>query len=61
MQKAKIEREKKFRESTIKMNREIIMENVSAILIKHVLAAELYINTPSEGAMLFNESNFIQY
>jgi len=34
------------------------MENVSTIIIKHILAAELYISTPTEGASLFNESNF---
>ena len=35
-----------------------MMENVSAIILKHILAAELYINTPTEGASLFKESNF---
>ena len=35
-----------------------MMENVSALIIKHILSAELYINTPTEGASLFNESNF---
>ena len=29
------------------MNREELMENVSAILIKHILLAELYINPPT--------------
>ena len=40
------------------MNREEQMENVSAILIKHILLAELYVNPPSQGANLFKESNF---
>ena len=35
-----------------------MMENVCTIIIKHILAAELYISTPTEGASLFNESNF---
>jgi hypothetical protein len=34
------------------------MEMVSAILIKHILLAEIYINHPSQGASLFKESNF---
>ena len=42
----------------LKLNKDQMMENVSTIIIKHVLAAELYINTPTEGASLFNESNF---
>ena len=53
------EREQKFRmNEDIKLNREQMMENVSSIIIKHILAAELYINKPTEGASLFNESNF---
>lgn len=43
------------------MDREAMMENVAAMIIKHVLSAELYINAPTEGASLFNESNFIRY
>lgn len=35
-----------------------MMENVSAILIKHIFTAELYITKPTEGASLFIESNF---
>lgn len=59
MQQVKIERERKFRDNEdIKLNREQMMENVSSIIIKHILAAELYINKPTEGASLFNESNF---
>lgn len=42
----------------IKLNREQMMENISAFIIKHIFAAELYINPPTEGASLFNESNF---
>ena len=54
-------RQKKFRmNEEIKMNREQMMENVCTIIIKHILAAELYINKPTEGASLFNESNFIR-
>lgn len=34
------------------------MENVSAIIHKHIYFAELYISVPTEGAALFNESNF---
>ena len=41
------------------MDREAMMENVAALIIKHVLSAELYISAPTEGASLFNESNFI--
>ena len=40
------------------MNREELMENVSGLLIKHILSAELYVNPPSQGASLFKESNF---
>ncbi len=36
------------------------MEKVAAITIKHILAAELYIKAPTEGASLFNESNFVK-
>jgi len=42
----------------LKKNRELMMENVSSIIIKHILAAELYITTPTEGASLFSEANF---
>ena len=42
----------------IKLNREQMMENVSSLILKHILAAELYITMPTEGASLFNESNF---
>jgi hypothetical protein len=42
----------------VKLNREQMMENVSAIIHKHIMAAELYINKPTEGASLFKESNF---
>lgn len=59
MAKMKEEREKKLRQNDdIKLGREQMMENVSTIIIKHILAAELYITTPTEGASLFNESNF---
>ena len=34
------------------------MENVASLILKHILAAELYITVPTEGASLFNESNF---
>lgn len=42
----------------IKLNRDQLMENVACIVTKHILAAELYIHTPTEGASLFNDSNF---
>ena len=59
MEKAKQQREKKFRQNEdIKLNREQMIENVSHIIMKHIYAAELYINTPTQGASLFNESNF---
>jgi len=59
MAKMKEEREEKLRQNEdIKLGREQMMENVSTIIIKHILAAELYITTPTEGASLFNESNF---
>lgn len=62
LKKAREQREKKFRNNVeIKMNREVMMENVATLIIKHVLSAELYINAPTEGASLFNESNFIRY
>ena len=35
-----------------------MMENVCKIIIKHIFAAEHFIKTPTEGASLFNESNF---
>lgn len=41
-----------------KINREQMMANISVIIIKHIFAAEMYINTPTEGASLFNEANF---
>ena len=37
-----------------------MLENVAAIIIKHILTAEIYIGKPSEGAQLFNESNQIR-
>lgn len=59
MAKMKEERDRKLRQNEdIKLNREQMMENVSTLIIKHILAAELYITTPTEGASLFNESNF---
>ena len=62
LKKAREAREMKFRNNVeIKMDREAMMENVAALIIKHVLSAELYINAPTEGASLFNESNFIRY
>jgi hypothetical protein len=55
----KIQREKKLRmNEEVKLNREQMMENVSSLILKHILAAELYITKPTEGASLFNESNF---
>jgi hypothetical protein len=59
LEKVKMEREKKLRmNEDIKLGREQMMENISALIIKHIFAAELYISTPTEGASLFNESNF---
>lgn len=53
------EREERLRlNEDIKLNRDQLMENVSSIVTKHILAAELYILKPTEGASLFNESNF---
>ena len=58
MERMKVERDKKFRmNEQIKLDREQMLENVAAIIIKHILMAEIYIGKPSEGAQLFNESN----
>ena len=59
MQQVKLERELKLRQDDqVKLGRDQMMENVAAIISKHILAAELYITAPTEGASLFNESNF---
>jgi type II secretory pathway component PulC len=59
LNKVKQAREMKLRlDEDLKKNRNQMMENVSSIIIKHILAAELYITSPTEGASLFNESNF---
>ena len=51
MEKIKIERDRKFRlNEQIKLDREQMLENVAAIIIKHILTAEIYIGKPSEGA-----------
>lgn len=59
MQRVKELREMNLRmNEEIKLNREQMMENIASIMIKHIFAAELYISWPTEGASLFNESNF---
>ena len=51
MEKMKLERDKKFRiNEQVKLDREQMLENVAAIIIKHILMAEIYIGKPSEGA-----------
>ena len=56
--KIRSERDRKFRlNEQIKLDREQMMTYVSAIIFKHVFTAEMLIPKPTEGAVLFNESN----
>ena len=56
--KIRSERDRKFRlNEQIKLDREQMMTYVSAIIFKHVFTAEMLIPNPTEGAVLFNESN----
>ena len=58
LERLKIERDKKFRlNEKVKIDREQMMEHVSAIIMKHILSAEIYISQASQGAQLFNENN----
>ena len=41
-----------------KKDKKLLISNVSEIIMKHILAAEMYIEVPTEGAMIFDESNF---
>jgi hypothetical protein len=52
------ERDKKFRmNEQVKLDRTQMMQYCSAIIFKHIFAAEMLIPKPTEGAALFNESN----
>jgi hypothetical protein len=41
----------------VKLDRTQMMQYCSAIIFKHIFAAEMLIPKPTEGAALFNESN----
>ena len=43
------------------MNREILFENVSSVLIRHIIDAERLIHVPTEAALLFYEHNFLNH
>ena len=61
LDRLKMERDKKFRlNEKVKIDREQMMEHVSAIIMKHILAAEIYILQSSQGAQLFNENNQVK-
>lgn len=61
MKEKKKERRKKINEDNfLKTNRDQMINNVCSIIFKHIEAAEKFISVPTEGAMLFNEVNFLR-
>ena len=52
----KKERKKKIeKDTTLKINREEMIANVCAIIQKHISAAEKFIKSPTQGALLFHD------
>lgn len=58
---AQIRREKLRENEDLQMTREQLCNNVSTIILTHIQRAEKILPTPTEGALLFHEHNFLPH